>query len=76
LFGKTEEFLNLGLQLLLEFAGMLPTQGMVFGGIGFDLGAIQADFAKLSQAHLMGKHQDLDKKWLQLSRGIACGKWR
>lgn len=53
---------ELGFQLI----DVIPAQGFMFAGIGFDFGAVQAHCAQLKQPHGFCKHQYLDKQAFNL----------
>ena len=62
LFGLVHELLDLQLQLLLQFAGPLVTQGLVLRGVRFDVGAVDADRPDLQQLQLMGQFEHLQER--------------
>ena len=53
---------DLGLQLGLGFEHPLVAHGLVFGGIGLDLGAIEGDVAQAHQTRLLTQPQHLHKQ--------------
>ena len=65
-FGLTQQFGHLGLDLRFEFVGVFPAQGLVPGGVGLDLGAVEADLAQFQTAHLLGDQQNLHEQRRQL----------
>jgi hypothetical protein len=66
LLGQAHQLLDLALELLLQAVGMLPAQRLVLAGIGFDLGAVEADAAELDQPHGLRDEQDLGEQRRQL----------
>ena len=66
-FGHRHQLLDLGLQLRLKPVGILPTQRLVPGGVGLNLGTVKADRTQPQKAHRPGHHQDLDKQIPQLA---------
>ncbi len=62
LLAEREQLVDFGVQLMFEFQQTLGTDGMAFGGVGVDLGAVQADVAQLQHARGLGQEQDLHKQ--------------
>ena len=76
-FGLTQQFGHLGLELGFKFVGVFPTQGLVLGGVGLDLGAVEADLAQFQAAHLLGDQQNLHEQRRQLwQKSLAKGGYR
>ena len=50
-FGHRHQLLDLGLQLRLKPVGILPTQRLVPGGVGLNLGTAKADRTQLKNRH-------------------------
>ena len=63
-FRQHHQFRNLGLQLRLDPAGMLPGQRAVPAGVGMHLGPIQRHRAQLQHPGLARQQQNLDEQGL------------
>jgi hypothetical protein len=50
-----EQRVDFGAHLMFAFQQTLGTDGMAFGGVGVDLGAVQADGAQLQHARCLGQ---------------------
>ena len=63
-FRQRRQFRNLGLQLHLDPAGMLPGQRAVPAGVGMYLGPVQRHRAQLQHPGLARQQQNLDEQGL------------
>ncbi len=60
-FGLGHEFGDVDLKLLPESLGPLVGDVLVDGGVGFEVGAVGGNFAKLEQAEAAGELEDVDE---------------
>jgi hypothetical protein len=67
-FAQREQFLDLRAQMRLQGQQVLIADGFAFGGIGMDLGSIQADVAQLQHTSHLGQQQHLHEQILQLGQ--------
>jgi len=62
LCSMAQKVFNFSFELPFELASVLPTQSPVLGGVGFDLGPIKTDFAKLQNFHTVSDLKNLDEE--------------
>src|SRR5258706_9833228 len=65
LLGSDEEFFDLGSKLELQLQQTLVTDGVMLGGIGMELGPVQADRAQFQHTRLLSEQEDLYEEILQ-----------
>ena len=71
LFAQAEQLLDLGSQLRLHLQESLVTDCVVPGGIGMDLGPIQADRSQFQHARLLCEQEHLHEQVLQFEQKRA-----
>ena len=64
-FAERKQLFDLSAQVRLQGEQVLVTDGMTLGGIGVDLGPVQADGAQLQHPCDLGQQQHLDEQVLQ-----------
>ncbi len=71
LFTQAEQLLDLSSQLRLQLQESLVTDCVVLGGIGMDLGPIQADRSQFQHARLLCEQEHLHEQVLQFEQKRA-----